>query len=96
MSSVLRGTEAEPATEPYMRVIQLQPDAANAAAIYVGGSSAVASTDYGFRLEPATTGVPPAPWLLGDPMPSAVVRLSEIWVKGTNGEKLRIFAVVGV
>lgn len=70
--------------------IALQPDGANANPIYLGGpDSAVTSSDYGFRLEAAVTGIPPAPYILE----AITVNLAQLKVLGTVGEKLHILEI---
>ena len=68
--------------------LEFQPDGANGNPIYFGATNGVTSTDYGFRLEKATTGVPPAPFPL---TLRGSAKLSDMWVVGTAGEKLHIF-----
>lgn len=74
-----------------IKAIVMQPHGTNAAVIYVGGSD-VSSTLYGWRLEAASAGIPPAPFILGE-VANQIGRLSELYVKGTNTEILHIAIV---
>lgn len=83
------------------RTLSLQPDAANAGVIYVAGAgsgmnagsgSGVSSSKYGFRLEVPVSSIPAPPYILGE-YPSGPIKLSDIWVIGTNGDKLHIFGI---
>lgn len=71
-----------------IRALVMQPAGANAGVIYVGDAS-VSSTDYAFRLEAATAGIPPAPFILGE-TPNGTFRLSEIYIVGSNNEVLHV------
>lgn len=71
-------------------VLVLQPDGANAAAVFIGGEG-VTTTDYGFRLAAAAAGVPPAPFV-GE-FAGARTKLSRWYAIGANGEKLHIMLV---
>jgi hypothetical protein len=75
-----------------LRTISLQPRGANANPIYVGATSVVSATDYGVRLEPGATGVPPAPWILGE-HEVGPLRLSNFYVIGTAAQHLHILTV---
>lgn len=73
-----------------IRTISLQPGGGNANPVYVGDAlTTVTSSSYGVRLEAAATGVPPAPFVLGEFAPGWG-DLSEIVVLGTNTEKLHV------
>jgi hypothetical protein len=78
-------------SETTLRVICLQPGAANAAPVYLGGS-AVSASVYGVRLEAAESGVPPAPFLLGE-FTDGTVHLEDWYVLGANTETLHVFLV---
>lgn len=91
LSAVL--SNLEPNVNPYLRLLWLQPGGGNAGPIYVGSNADLTTSDYGFRLEAATGGVPPAPWSIGELVNVSAVRLSDLYVKGTNTEKLQIFCV---
>lgn len=71
--------------------LTLQPGGANGNPIYLGADANVSSTVYGFRLEAATGGVPPAPFVFNPPVGN--VKLSDLYVLGANGEKLHLFLV---
>jgi hypothetical protein len=67
--------------------LTLQPDGGNSNPMYFGAGSGVSASAYAFRLEKATSTIPPAPfvWEL-----SGSLKLSDLWVFGTAGEKLTI------
>jgi hypothetical protein len=69
--------------------LMLQADSANAAVVGVGFSNAVTAASCAATIPAAVAGVPAAPLLLGPFRPSQLF-LSQIWVIGTNGQKLRI------
>ena len=75
-----------------LRTISLQPRGANANPIYVGATNVVSATDYGVRLEPGATGVPPAPFILGE-HEAGPLRLSNFYVIGTATQHLHILTV---
>lgn len=85
LSSLLAGAECRA-----MRVLSLQPNSGNGNPVYVGASSSLSDSNYGFRLEAADTGVPPAPYILGE-FDDGALYLHDFYVLGTNGEKLHIF-----
>lgn len=70
----------------------LQADGANANPIFIGDDSTVSTTVYGMRLEKGAAGVPPVPLTIG-PFDGSGVKVSNLWVFGTAGEKLRICGV---
>lgn len=95
LSAVFAGTPwAEAVNEPSLTFASLQPDTANTNIIKVGSDSAVATT-YGFRLEAPAATIPPAP-LQFENMKDQMLKLSDLWVIGTNNEKLRIFFVPNI
>jgi hypothetical protein len=63
--------------------------AGNAAVTY-GGSSAVASTNYGFRIEAPASSIPSAPMIFEMPDNLTPLRLGGVYVRGTNTEKLAV------
>lgn len=71
-----------------IRVVSVQPDTANSAAAYVGGS-AVASTEFMVRLPVPVSNEPCAPWIL-DGFEGGWLYLSDLYVKGTANDKLHI------
>lgn len=83
LSTALSGALPNP-----IRTISIQPFGTNAAASYIGGAG-VSSTDYGVRMEAGAAGIPPAPFVLGEYTP-AWLKLDELYVNGTNNEKLAI------
>lgn len=78
-------------TDIAMITLTLQPGGANANPIFVGSAADITSSDYGYRLEAAAAGVPPAPFVLE--FTRGVMRLSQIYVKGTATETLHVSVV---
>jgi len=72
--------------------LHIQPDAANANPVYVGTASTVSSSSHGVRLPAASGGVPPAPYIF-EAVGQGQLRLSALYVLGTNAEKLHILGV---
>lgn len=72
--------------------LHLQPDGANANPIYVGSSTSITASSYGVRLPAASGGVPPAPYIFEHPGEGRL-RLSQLFVFGTNAEKLHILGI---
>lgn len=71
-----------------IRTISLQPDGANGNPVYVG-SAGVTSSVFGVRLEAGATGVPPAPFVLGE-FPTGWLKLSDLYVIGTDTQVLHL------
>jgi hypothetical protein len=82
------GANADPSMQDDIcyRQILLMADPANAAVVYIGGST-VSSTSHGFSLDP--TQASQGPVSLG-PFETGPLKLSEIWVLGTNDERLMV------
>lgn len=76
-----------------IRSLSLQPGAANTNAVFVGGPG-VSATVYGVRLPVPVTSIPPAPFLLEDL--EGKMSLEEVYVIGTNGEKLHLLLVCSI
>ena len=95
MTAVLADTETGGPDDESLRVImlQLQGDSSNpvfvGSAPKVGTTVTLTSTDHGFRLEPGSGGVPSAPFLLGE-FETGPIRLSDVYVLGTNTQVLHI------
>ena len=95
LSSVLANSEVGGPDDESLRVIQLQMQGDSAGPLFVGGAPKVGttvtltSTDHGFRLEPGAAGVPAAPYLLGE-FETGPIRLSDVYVLGTDSEVLHI------
>lgn len=75
--------------------LSIQPDTANASPAYIGNSATTSSSNCFVRLEAAAATVPPAPWQISEAIPgpaatSSILRLSDLYVIGANGEKLHI------
>ena len=77
------------ARDEAFRFLSVQPDKANTNDAFVGGST-LTTADYGVRLDPADTA--PAYDLCGH-YDSGPMKLSEIYVVGTAGEKLHFLGV---
>lgn len=90
LSSVLANTEVGGPNDEGFRQLLFSADPANTAAIYVGSSSSVSSSAHGFSLDPTQASQQPV--ALG-PFERGPIKLSEIWVIGTNNEKLHLFGV---
>lgn len=89
LSSVLASADRD--NIPFQS-LHIQPDAANANPVYVGTTSSVSSTTHGVRLPAASGGVPPAPYVF-EAQGQGQLRLSALYVIGTNAEKLHILGV---
>lgn len=95
LSSALADSEVGGPDDEALRVVQLQMQGDSANPLFVGGAPKVGtnvtltSTDHGFRLESGSGGVPAAPYLLGE-FETGPIRLSDIYVLGTNTEVLHI------
>jgi hypothetical protein len=74
------------------RSLHLQPDGANANAIFLGASAALTTSVYGVRLPASASGVPSAPYVF-EFSSEGPLKLSHLYVRGTSGEKLHIFGV---
>jgi hypothetical protein len=71
-----------------VRWVSLQPGAANANPVYIGGEG-VSSTDYGTRIPVSSGSVPPPPHVIAE-FSDGTTQLSDIYVLGTNTEKLHV------
>lgn len=91
---VLAGTAEALPTGGKVRWISLQPGAANANPVFVGGQT-VSSTSYGTRLPVASGGVPPPPHIIAE-FADGSVSLEELFVIGTAAEKLHVHVLVYV
>lgn len=81
------------ATTRPIRTVTLQPGTANTNPVYVGAST-LTSSDYGVRLEAPETSIPPAPLILADTQGLVGhFKLSDVYVLGTNNEKLHLLVV---
>lgn len=86
-AQVLTGGLATSLGDPPIKQIGLQADSANANVIKVG-DSAVSATLFSFSIPVPVTNVPYGPAVMDFPK-DAVVRLSEIYVLGTNNQKVK-------
>lgn len=89
LRSVLGNTERGGPQDEAYRIIMLQPDKANTNDIFVGSSSAVSSSLYGIRMDAADT----VTSLEMGHFDTGPIKLSDLWVIGTNNEKLHIFGI---
>lgn len=81
------------ATVKSIRTVTLQPGAANAGEVYIGGAT-VSASDYGVRLEVPEDSIPPAPMILAETQsPYGHFKLSDLYVIGTNTDKLHLLVV---
>lgn len=71
-----------------VRWLSMQPDAANANPVYLGGTG-VTAANYGTRIPAPVAGVPPPPHIIGE-FQDGMVRLDAFYVIGTNTEKLHL------
>lgn len=76
----------------------MQPRATNAAPIYIGTASNITNTNYGVRLDPAVSGVPPPPFNPGEFSSGpeqfrSPLRTSEFYALGTTGDYLHVLIV---
>lgn len=74
-----------------LRSIEVQPESTNGAACFVGFASDPNVT--GIRLPAPVDSIPCAPWKPFDGSPHEYIKLSDLYVYGTNGQKLRVAAV---
>lgn len=88
LSSVLPDALADGRHDRPVRTISLQPHGGNGNEVYVG-AAAVSSSNFGVRLEAGATGVPPAPFVLGEYAPGWC-KLSDFYVIGTDTQKLQL------
>src|SRR5262249_49862285 len=64
------------------RALHLQPDGANANAVFLGGSASLTSSLYGVRLPASSSGVPSAPYVF-EFSAEGPLKLSHFYVLGT-------------
>ena len=72
--------------------LRLQADPANGAVVYIGAGSDVSSTNHGASLDP--TQATAVDSLTLGPFACGPVKLSDLWVIGTNGQRLMVLGVV--
>jgi hypothetical protein len=83
------GTALSASTSMAVSWLGISAHAANVGVTY-GGSSAVASTNYGFRIEAPVSSIPSAPVIFETPDNMTPLKLGGVWVRGTNAEKLAV------
>lgn len=93
LSSALPGTEDESIENVGIREVHLQADDGNSNPIFIGGDENVTTAAYGERINAPTGGVPDAAVNFGPYADAGPIKLSGIWVIGTNGEILNLLAV---
>lgn len=76
------------------QLVVLQPDGANAAVCYIGGTSegTLTSANHGFQLAAGAAGAPPLPFALPAPG-GGPIRASDLTVLGTINEKLHALLI---
>ena len=91
LSTLLSNTERGGAEDVACVQIILAADPANSNVIYVGANNTVAATTHGFALDPTQATAKDRESI--GPFSSGKVKPSDIWVKGTNAERLMVFLV---
>lgn len=91
LSSVLAVSQRGGSQDEAFRQIILAADPANTAAVYIGTSSAVTSSVFGFALDPTQATARDRESI--GPFEAGPVKLSDLWAIGTNNEKLHIFGI---
>jgi hypothetical protein len=91
LSTVLSNTQPGGPQDEAFRQIILAQHPGNSNAIYVGANSTISTTAFGFALDP--TQATAADRQTIGPFETGPVKLSEIWVLGTNAEILHIFGI---
>jgi hypothetical protein len=84
---IAAGTLSVAEDGPYQQVTLYSDDGNSTHVVYVGGDSGVASTSYGVALDTEES------YTFGPLSLSAQIRLRDIWVNGTNNDKLRILVI---
>lgn len=72
--------------------VSLQPDTANTHEILIG-DAAITTSLYAFRLEAPSATIPPAPFIFE--LGQLQMQLADLWVLGTNTEKLHVGVIYG-
>lgn len=91
LSTVLSDTSPGGQEDRPLKVLTIQPLGTNLNAVYISGASDVAAATAAVELPPGdANSLPPGPFQIEST--DAPMRLSQFWVKGTNGEKIRIGA----
>lgn len=78
---------AEGVADSEVYAVDLQADASNSNPLYVGASDVTSST--GVRVPTPSLSTPEAPYRLGD-FKDKAIRLGDIYVTGTTGDKVHI------
>lgn len=91
VSTVLGITPGGPDDRPFSQLI-IAAAPGNTAVAYVGASSSISASSYGFSLDPTQATARDRETI--GPFPHGPVKLSDIWVLGTNAEVLHILGVL--
>lgn len=77
--------------------LYLQPEASNAAVVYVGGSATMSSSNYGVRLEVPASSVPQAPFLVpGGDRSGPTINLDDVYLLGNTNDEVSVFFQLSV
>lgn len=90
LASGANNADPDKAEDVPFRQLRLQADPANANVVYVGDSVAVSASAHGASLDPTEASA--YPLILG-PFPTGPLRLSDLWVVGTNAQRLMILGI---
>lgn len=75
----------------FVAFYSLQPDVANLAVVYIGGTAdPLTTSNYGFRLEIPVSNIPSAPYFRESRSGSGPMDLTQLQVIGASGELLRV------
>jgi hypothetical protein len=84
---------ASGASSNAIRTVSIQPGTANANPVFIGDVN-VSDTVYGIRIPASVTNEPPAPIILGETQSQVGhFKLSDVYVRGTNTEKVHLLVV---
>ena len=75
--------------DPVASYIDLQADDGNSNPVYIGYDNTVSAGNHGVRIPTPSAGVPSPPYRIEGP-----IQLRDIWVIGTNNEKLNIAVTI--
>lgn len=87
---LIAGLNTDAAANIPIREITFQADGGNGAAVLVGGSNSVSTSDWGLSIPAGAAGVPAAPLKLGPYAWSGPMKLGDFWVIGTADQKLHV------
>ena len=92
MIATAEGTSLDEVGQRPVRELQFQPDGGNSDPIYLGTRAAMSTSDYAFRLEGATGGIPPAPFMFE--LSHGGIKLRDLWILGTLDEVIHVLWAV--